>query len=227
MPEPGLHVVFGTGAIGLAVIDALVEAGRRVRAVNRSGRARVPQGVEVTCGDASDPGFARMAAEGASAVYQCLGPPYDRWAELFPPLQSAVISAAEAADARLVTLENLYMYRHDPAAPITEETPEEPRSRKGGLRKAMSDELRRVADEGRVEIAIGRASNYFGPRGGIMSPLGDRVVPRVLAGKNTTALGDPDLPHTYSYLPDIGRALVMLAERPEAAGHVWLLPNAE
>ena len=41
-----LHVVFGTGALGMSVMDALVQRGRcRVRMVNRSGRARVPEGV--------------------------------------------------------------------------------------------------------------------------------------------------------------------------------------
>jgi hypothetical protein len=37
-----VHVVFGTGAIGLAVIDELAARGVGVRAVNRSGRAQVP-----------------------------------------------------------------------------------------------------------------------------------------------------------------------------------------
>ena len=38
----GLHVVFGTGPVGLAVMDELVSEGERVRMVNRSGRAGVP-----------------------------------------------------------------------------------------------------------------------------------------------------------------------------------------
>ncbi len=222
-----MHVVFGTGAIGMAVIDTLIEEGREVRAVNRSGSARVPEGVEVVGGDVSDPEFAIKAAEGSTVLYQCLGPPYDRWAELFPSLQRAVMTAAESTDATLVSLENLYMYRHDPSQPITEETSEAPATKKGRVRKGMSDELRSAGEEGRVRVAIGRASNYFGPRGGVMSPLGDRVVPRILAGKNVSVLGDPSLLHTYSYLPDIGRALVTLGEREEALGQVWHLPNAE
>jgi nucleoside-diphosphate-sugar epimerase len=222
-----MHVVFGTGPIGLAVIDVLDEGGQPIRAVNRSGRADVPEGVEVVGGDASDPEFATGVARGATVVYQCLNPPYDKWPELFPPLQRAVVAAAGAAGARLVTLENLYPYRHDSSRPITETTPEKPRSRKGQVRKQMSDDLRRAHEEGRVQVAIGRASNYFGPRGGAQSPLGDRVVPRILQGKNVTTLGDPDLPHTYSYLPDIGRGLVVLGERDEAQGEVWHLPNAE
>ena len=37
-------------------------------------------------------------------------PNYHRWAEEFPPLQRAVLGAATSADAKLVVLENLYMY---------------------------------------------------------------------------------------------------------------------
>jgi uncharacterized protein YbjT (DUF2867 family) len=74
----GAHVVFGTGAIGLALIDELVGTGLPTRAVNRSGRAPVPDGVDVIGGDASDPAFAADAAAGADAVYQCLNPPYHR-----------------------------------------------------------------------------------------------------------------------------------------------------
>ena len=42
-----LHVVFGTGAIGMALIEELQARGKRVRAVNREGIAEVPEGVEM------------------------------------------------------------------------------------------------------------------------------------------------------------------------------------
>ena len=35
-----LHVVFGTGPVGMAVMDELVSRGTRVRMVDRSGRAK-------------------------------------------------------------------------------------------------------------------------------------------------------------------------------------------
>src|SRR5918997_5345145 len=93
-----LHVVFGTGPVGLAVMDELLKKGKRVRMVNRGGRASVPEGVEVAGGDATDESFAREASEGASVVYFALNPPYTRWAELFPPLQAG--ASAGAAPAR-------------------------------------------------------------------------------------------------------------------------------
>src|SRR6185295_4889140 len=61
--------------------------------------------------------------------------------------------------------------------------------------------------------------------GGAQSMLGDRVIPAALAGKTATVLGDPDQPHTYTYLPDIGEGLAVLGEHPDAPGQVWHLPN--
>jgi len=221
-----LHVVFGTGAVGMAVMEALVRRGYRVRMVNRSGHASVPSGVEVVGGDASDPGFSRQAATGAGVLYQCLNPPYHRWVELFPALQASVLAAAEATEAKLVVMENVYMYGRPQGRPLTEDHPYDAHTKKGRLRARMTNELLDAHRRG-VRITIGRASDYFGPRGGAQSVLGDRVIPPALAGKPAQVLGNPDLPHTYTYIPDIGEALVLLGERDEALGQPWHLPNPE
>ena len=126
-----LHVVFGTGPVGMAVMDALMQRGKRVRMVNRSGRARVPDGVEVLGGDATDETFAREASEGASVVYFALNPPYDKWPELFPPLQAGVLEGAASAGAKLVAMENLYMYGPTDGRQLTEDLPLAPNTRKG------------------------------------------------------------------------------------------------
>src|SRR5215213_11321457 len=127
-----LHVVFGTGAVGMSVMDELVQRGRRrVRMVNRSGRSGVPEGVEVVGGDATDETFAREASEGASVVYFALNPPYTQWTQLFPPLQAGVIEGAAAAGAKLIAVENLYMYGLTCGRPLTEDLPYAPNTRKG------------------------------------------------------------------------------------------------
>ena len=59
----------------------------------------------------------------------------------------------------------------------------------------------------------GRASDYYGPGAGIASPLGDRVLAAVVAGKRVSLFGDPDLVHSYTYLPDIGEGLAVLGTR--------------
>jgi nucleoside-diphosphate-sugar epimerase len=222
----GLHVVFGTGPVGLAVMDELVSKGERVRMVNRSGRASVPHGVEVVGGDAADPTFTREASDGASVVYFALNPPYNKWPELFPPLQAGVLEGATAAGAKLIAMENLYMYGPTDGRPLTEDLPYAPNTRKGKVRATMSKELIEAHTSGKVRVAIGRASDYFGPRV-LVSAAGEQVFGRAVRGKSAQVAGDPDQPHTYTYVPDIGRGLAILGEHEEALGQAWHLPSPE
>lgn len=225
MSTTARHVIFGTGAIGLATLDALHRRGESVLLVNRSGHAHVPDDVEVIGGDASDPAFTTAVSAGARVVYQTLSPPYSEWTTKFPALQTAVLAAAEANGTRLVSMENVYMYGRPDGHRLAEDSPYAAHTKKGRLRAQMARDLLAAHQAGRVQVAIGRASDYFGPRGGAQSNLGDRVMPAALRGGTATVLGDPDQPHTYTYLPDIGEGLAILGEHPDAPGQVWHLPN--
>src|SRR3954447_2471943 len=163
------HVIFGTGAVGLATLDALRRRGETARLVNGWGRARVPEDVEVVGGAARDPAFSTAAAEGAQVVYQTLNPPYAEWTEQFPLLQAAVLAAAETSGAPPVSMENVYMYGRPNGRPLTEDRPYDAHTRKGQLRGRMARDLLAAYEAGRVQVAIGRASDYFGPRGGAQS----------------------------------------------------------
>jgi nucleoside-diphosphate-sugar epimerase len=228
MPDNGeFHVVFGTGPVGMSVMDALVQRGsHRVRMVNRSGRASVPERVEILGGDVTDEAFTREASRGASVVYFALNPPYDKWPELFPGLQAGVLEGAASARAKLIAMENLYMYGPTDGRPLTEDLPYAPNTRKGRVRARMSDELMEAHKSGRVRVAIGRASDFFGPRV-LTSAAGEQVFGRALEGKSSQVAGDLSQPHTYTYVPDIGKGLVILGEREEALGQVWHLPSPE
>ena len=225
MSRTARHVIFGTGAIGLATLEALLRRGETVRMVNRSGSASVPKEIEVTGGDAADPRFTIEVTHGAKVIYQTLNPPYAQWVELFPALQAGVLAAAQTQEARLVSMENVYMYGRPAGQPLTETRDYAAHTKKGRLRGRMAHELLDAHKAGRVSVAIGRASDYFGPRGGAQSNLGDRLFPAVLTGKTARVLGDPDQPHTYTYIPDIGEGLAVLGEHPDAPGQVWHLPN--
>ncbi len=222
--ESELHVVFGTGPIGLAVADELIRGGKNVRMVNRSGRAAVPDGVEVVGGDAADPAFARRASAGAVVVYNALNPPYHRWPELFPPLQAGVIEGAASAGAKLVAMENLYMYGPTGGQALTENLPYAADTRKGEVRARMSEDLFAAHEEGKIRATVGHASDFFGPRVSA-SAAGEQVFGRALAGKSAQVVGDPEQPYTYTYVPDIGKSLVILGEREEALGSAWHLPS--
>jgi nucleoside-diphosphate-sugar epimerase len=219
-----LHVIFGTGPTGIAVMDELLKREKRVRMVNRSGKANLPAGVEIMKGDAADPAFTREASKGAAVIYNCTNPPYTKWPELFPALQAGVLAGASAAGAKLVVMENLYMYGETHGKPMTEDMPYAAKTRKGITRAKMAHDLLDAHKRGDVRVAIGRASDYFGP-GAMDSAVGERLFYPALEGKTFQCLGKPDMPHTYTYMPDIGKGLVILGEHNETFGQAWHLPS--
>jgi nucleoside-diphosphate-sugar epimerase len=223
-PDRPVHAVFGaTGAVGTAVVAELLLRGDRVRAISRRGRA--PSGADGVAADAADPDQAAAAAAGAAVVYHCASPPYTRWPELFPPLTRSILGAAESAGAKLVFADNLYAY--GPVhGPLREDLSAAASGRKGRTRVAMAAEVLAAHRQGRVRAVIGRASDYYGPHG-TGSTAGETVFGRILAGKKPQWTGRLDQPHTFHYLPDVARGLLVLAGHPEADGQIWHLPAAE
>ncbi|MEZ4767970.1 MAG: NAD-dependent epimerase/dehydratase family protein [Caldilineales bacterium] len=222
------QVILGTGPLGLAVMDALVTRGyTNITLVNRRGAVDepLPASVRVMAGDVTDPDdVARLAAQ-AAAVFQCAQPGYTEWPEKFPPIIRGVVEGISRTGARLIVGDNLYMYGPTHGAPITEDLPYAAAGKKGRTRAEMAQYLLDAHQSGTVRVAIGRASDFYGPRveG---SAVGDIVFEAVLAGKAVNTMGNIDLPHTYTYIRDFGEALVTLAEHDEALGQVWHVPSA-
>ncbi|MEW6179362.1 MAG: SDR family oxidoreductase [Chloroflexota bacterium] len=219
-----LHVVFGSGPLGLSVVNELAAQGHNVRVVSRSGKAAVPVNAEVMQADAYDPIQAERACKGASFVYQCAQPPYYQWVEKFFSLQKNILDASANVGARLIIGENLYMYG-EVKGPIHEEMPYAARTRKGQLRARMATAALEAHQKGRLPVVIGRASDFFGPRV-LSSTLGERVFVPALQGKTASFVGKLDLPHSFTYIQDFGKALVRLALEEQSYGQVWHIPTA-
>lgn len=223
--ENELHVVFGHGALGLAVVRQLLAKGKRVRIVSRDGNAQIQGEVESVAADATDAEQTRKACQGADVVYQCASPAYTDWPELFPPIQKGIIAGAAAVQAKLVVAENLYMYG-PVTGPMTEDVPYRPTTRKGRVRAAMAEELMQAHQKGIVRATSGRASDFYGPYAGEQGIFGDRVLRPLLAGKKASLVGSLDMPHTYTYIEDFARGLIVLGEHDDALGQSWHIPNA-
>lgn len=219
-----LHVVIGFGPAGAATARLLAEKGHSVRVVTTSGRSPEP-GIEHVALDATDSARLTEAAQGAAAIYNCAAPPYHRWASDWPPLASSLCAAAEATGAVLVILGNLYGY--GPVdGPMTEELPLAATGTKGRVRAAVWKEARDLHEQGRIKAVEVRASDFFGPGVTDGGHLATRVMPKVLRGKPVSSLGDPDTPHSWSYLPDVAAALAEVAGEERAWGRAWHVPTA-
>ncbi len=220
-----LHVIFGAGPLGQAVMRELLTRNVRIRMVNRSGKATVPESVEVIGADAYDSQNTRAVTQGATVVYQCAQPAYTQWQTLFPKLQSSIVQGVADSGAKLIVGDNLYMYGSVKGL-LREDLPNAAKTRKGRTRAQMAEALIDAHQQGIVRVAIARGSDFYGP-GVLDSVMGDRVFPAILAGKTASAVGNLDLPHTYTFIEDFGKALVMLGEQEEALGQIWHVPNAE
>ena len=207
------------------MIGELVGRGLRVRAVARHGVADLPAGVETLLADITDPAAASRAMAGAAVVYHAASAPYHRWPEMLPPLMQGVIAGAKTAGARVVYADNLYAYG-PVEGPLTEDLPSLAAGPNGRVRAVLAAQLMDAHARGGVRAAIGRASDFYGPWGR-QSTAGERLFVPALRGRATQVLGDPDLPHTYTYLGDFARGLATLGTRDEALGEVWHLPSAE
>jgi nucleoside-diphosphate-sugar epimerase len=223
MVGPGdAHVVIGgAGGTGAALVAELLERGHRVRSVSRRGTPG-EAGAEAVAADISIPSQALEATRGAAVIYQAAQPGYHRWTADFPPMQAALLAAAEAHDAKLVMADNLYLYGPVDGS-MREDTPAHALGKKGRLRAQMAEELLAAHRAGRARIAIGRSSDYFGP-GGVNSTLGEFLFDAAVKGKTTRWLGSLDVPHAVSYLEDMAVGLATLGERDEADGQIWHLP---
>ncbi|MGW2599900.1 NAD-dependent epimerase/dehydratase family protein [Streptomyces klenkii] len=217
-------VVVGFGAAGAATARLLAEKGHAVRVVTKSGRNPEP-GIEHVALDATDSKQLIEASQGAAAIYSCAAPAYHRWAADWPPLAGSLCAVAEATGAVLVMLGNLYGY--GPVdGPMTENLPLAAKGTKGRVRATVWEQAQALHEQGRIKAAEVRASDFFGPGVTDGGHLAARVMPRLLRGKPVSALGDPDAPHSWTYLPDVARALAEVAGEERAWGRAWHVPTA-
>ena len=220
-----LHVVLGKGPVGTAVTQELRGQGHDVRVLSRSGGGPAGDGVEHRAVDAADTRALAQASAGAAALYNCANPPYDQWERQWPPVAHALLDAAEQTGAVLVTMGNLYVY--GPVdGPMTEQTPLAAPGRKGRVRVRMWQQALARSEAGALRVTEARASDFVGPGVVATGHLGERVVPRVLAGRGVRVIGSADQPHSWTSVRDVGRTLAVLGTDPRAWGRAWHVPTA-
>jgi nucleoside-diphosphate-sugar epimerase len=87
----------------------------------------------------------------------------------------------------------------------------------------METQLMQAHETGRVRVAIGRGSDFYGPHAN--SAARTLVFEAALDGATAAWLGALDAPHTMTYLPDFAVGLVTLGTREAALGDIWHLPS--
>jgi nucleoside-diphosphate-sugar epimerase len=216
-------VLGATGGIGRAIAHELHRRGHTVATASRSG-APVIDGTSSTAFDHTARAQTIAACAGADVVVLATQPAYPDWLDQFPPVVDNVVAGVAAAGARLVFVDNLYMYA--PAeGPLTEDSPEHATDPKGRLRRRLGRTVLDAHDDGRIRATIGRFSDYYGPHGTNSGLYALGIGPAV-AGRRPRGMWDLDQPHTFHYVEDAARGFATLVDDERADGRAWVLPAA-
>jgi nucleoside-diphosphate-sugar epimerase len=218
-----LHVIVGKGPVGMSTAEELVARGHEVRVLSRSGGTST-DAVEHRRVDAADADAVTAATRGAAALYNAVNPAYHRWATDWPPVAAALLLAAERTGAILVTMSNLYGYGR-PSGPMTPETPLAATDTKGRVRTRMWLDALAAHRAGRALVTEARAADFVGPQVSADHSHLVRQVPMLRRGRRAWVVGDPDVPRSWAYLPDVAATLATLGTDERALGRAWHVPS--
>ena len=218
-------LVIGYGPVGAATVDILRARGQQVRVAQRKRPPGLPADVAFAPCDATDRASLFAAAQGASQIVLAIGLPYSGpvWRDLWPKIMTNVIETAAATGARVVFIDNLYMY-----GPQTRPLHEDMALSDMPLKPAARSAATRIwqAASGRLRFAAVRGPDFYGP-GVTLSVLGDTGIAALARGKAAMWIHDADIPHEIAYVPDYARAVVSLLDAPDDAfGQAWHVPCA-
>jgi nucleoside-diphosphate-sugar epimerase len=216
------EVVIGAGVLGRTLAGLLRAQGRAVVLLNRSG-GLVDAHAALAC-DLSQPDQLSRHLGTSARLYLCAAPPYGRWPQEFPQMIDGICRAVQGRQVDIVYGDNLYAYGVQDH-PLLESTPYFAKTVKGRVRAEAANRLMALQGQGSLRTCIVRAATFFGP-GVENSSVGSGVMREVLAGRPAYLLGNPDLPHSMTYVPDHARCMLALAQQDTAYGEVWHTPNS-
>jgi len=218
-------ILGANGTIGTILAKELLNYTNKIRLVSRNPR-KVNDTDELFAADLTKPGMVDKAVEGSDIVYLVVGIQYNAevWEKYWPELMRATIQACIKHNARLVFFDNVYMYDMEAIPHMTEDSPINPPSRKGAVRKQIAEMLMNEVKAGKLMALIARAADFYGP-GNENSFVSEVVYKNFKKGKAANWFSSVDKKHSFTYTPDAAKATALLGNTDDAYNQVWHLPT--
>ena len=223
-----MQVILGSGgAIGTELAQALPQYTSDIRLVSRNPK-KVNDTDQLFPGDLTNAGSVREAVQGADIAYLTVGLPYDTniWRSIWPVVMANTINACKEHGTKLVFFDNVYMYDPQHIPHMTEDTPINPGSKKGAVRRQIADQLLSEVKAGNLTALIARAADFYGPSRYANQVLNETVYKNLKKEKKANWLGSDHYKHSFTYTPDAGKATALLGNTDDAYNQVWHLPTA-
>ena len=222
--------LFGAaGAIGQSIAKAVSAQGARYRVVGRSRDAltaafEADPLAEIVTWNPDDPASVQAAAAGIDTIVYLVGVNYWQF-ELHPRLMQQTLDGAVAAGVkRLALIGTVYPYGRPQTRPVREDHTRDPHTFKGRMRKAQEDLLLAAHAEGKIQAAVLRLPDFYGP--GVDKSFLHPAFTAAVTGGTANMVGPLDMPHEFVFVPDVGPVAARLMSTPSAYGRVWHLAGA-
>ena len=218
-------ILGGNGPIGSVLAKELTKYTNSIRLVSRHPK-KVNATDELFPADLSDPEQVEKAIAGSEVVYLLVGFEYTLkvWQDKWPKLMWASIDACIKHHAKLVFFDNVYLYDIGAISHMTEDSPINPPSKKGMVRRQIADMLMTAVKSGKLTGLIARSADFYGPSND-KSFLIEVVYKNLKKGKKPNWFIKADKKHSFTYTPDAAKATAILGNTADAYGQVWHLPT--
>jgi len=218
-------ILGANGTIGSVLAKELVKYTDKIRLVSRNPR-KVNVTDELFPADLTNPAILDQAVEGSDVVYLVVGLDYNLkvWEEKWPILMKATINACINHKARLVFFDNVYMYDINAIPHMTEESPVNPPSKKGSVRKQIFQMIMDEVKAGRLMALIARSADFYSPDNN-RSFVNEMVYKNFLKGSRANWFVNADKKHSFTYTPDAAKATALLGNTEDAYNTIWHLPT--
>ncbi|TWI57847.1 nucleoside-diphosphate-sugar epimerase [Halalkalibacter nanhaiisediminis] len=221
-------VLGATGAMGYALVHRLQSSGVKTYAYCRHlNRAKELFGdlnhVEVIEGDVRDTIRLEQAMKEVDITFVSLNIPYQKWSRELLPLFEEVFKVAFATKTKVAVVDNIYSYKTNEQL-ITEDTPREPETNKGKLRKELYLNMQAWMKKG-LSIVIAHFPDFYGPHAD--NTMLQQTIQTALAGKRPLYLGPMNKKREFIYTFDGADALITLAMDETAYQQSWNIPGTK
>ena len=217
-------ILGSSGVIGNELAKSLTQYTNKIRLVSRNPKKVNPTD-ELFTANLLKAEEVIKAVEGSEIVYLTVGIQYktSMWQQQWPLIMKNVIEACKQNNSKLVFFDNVYVYGRVNGW-MKEDTPIKPISRKGEVRKQVTEMLMNEVKNGNLKAIIARAADFYGPN----TPLSFvtvTVFENFKKGKKAMWFIDAERKHSFTYTPDAGKATAMLGNSDSAYNQIWHLPS--
>ena len=217
-------VTGATGAVGPTLVTHLLANGYKVRTYSRSVSQQLPEEVDQRQGDLLDRRALSAALEGVSIVFHLaamlhIENPSSELAEEYERVnvlgtRALAENAVTARVKRIVYFSTVKVYGIHQYPPLSEDDPTAPTTVYARTKLQGEYEVTKVKD---IETVILRLSAVYGPR---LRGAWARLI-KAVRRRWFLPVGDLNNRRSLTYVEDVARAALLVAQHPQSAGHIY------